>query len=353
MSLFNQIKESFFRFFSYDIGSYCKLSTVLDERTFITTEGGLATFILIKGVSGYADEEESKVSMRALHDAMRTSFSNADQSFHFTFTQDPDTAEEFVYNLMEAYYATLKRLQLESLSDLLDSDAKEMGKYFCSEWCILGIFTHPSILSSEDLKRSAKERTEYIKNNNVPLMLNCQNPFNIEMDLCNPNNATLDNVISQLISYGVMAEIMNTSEVLLYIKKELEPDLTSNHWKPTLITDLIKNRNILVGKNAATTLNDQQIINNKEMSHMLPMPILMQIRTMDHEIISKTKLAGSDVVKIGKRYYTPIVIEEAPEQITRFAHLLYKINGEIPFRISYEIRRGGHWNRRGLLWLLK
>lgn len=339
MSLFKNISEKIIQIFSesvgYDIKSYCKLQATLDRRTFITTEGGLATFILIRGVSGYADEEESANSMRVLHQVMRTAFSNSDQTFHFSFTQDPETASEFVRDSMEASYATLRRLKLESLSDLLDSDAQEMGKYICSEWCILGIFTHPSILSNEDLKRSAKEKADYIKNNNVPLMLNCQNPLLIELDLCNPHNATLENVISQLTSYGIMAEVLDAQEALRFIKKEIEPDLTSNQWKPSLITDLAENDKILVGYKSATTENE------KEVSHLMPMPLAMQICTFDHEIIRKTKLPGSDVVKIGKRYYAPIVIEEAPEQILRFSNFLYKINGEIPFRISFEIRRGG------------
>lgn len=331
--------ENLSRFFSeaigYDIASYCKLNCAYDENTFITKEGGLASFLLLRGVSGYADEMEAQNSLAGVYKAMHTALTNGDHTFHFSFTQDLDSAYNFVKDSMEASYATLKRLNLESLSDLLDSDALEMSRHICSEWCLVGIFTHPSVLTKEDLKRSAKERMDYIKNNNVPLLLNCQNPFIIETQLCNPHQATLENTHKVFAGAGIMAEILNTKEILYLIKKELEPDFTSTKWKPTLMTDILKKGYLHVGKRSATdeTVNDA--------SHLFPMPIAMQLCTFDHEIIRKTKLAGSNVVKIANRYYCPIVLEEAPEVIDKFVNLLNKIQGTIPFRISFEIRKGG------------
>ena len=324
------------RFFAsqigFDIASYCRLEAALDNETFITNEGGLCSFLALRGVRGYADNDESQVSLTGVFNSMRTALRNGDHTFHIMFTQDPDVAYEYVRESMEPTYATLRRLRLDSLSDLLDSDAEAMANQISAEWCIVAIITHPSVLSKNDTKRSAMERSEYIQKNNVPLLLNSQNPFMIEMDLCNPHSALTNSFVRDLSVRGVLVHPLDTTEALRAVRKELDPAMTSNQWKPSLITDMIR-AGKLSPRRSATKAGDA--------SELLPMPIPLQLTAFDHEIIRGTKLAGGDVVRIGHRYFTPIVVEEAPENVEHFDALLSRVNGNLPFRVSYEIRRGG------------
>lgn len=316
----------------YDIGSYCRLETALDHETFITNEGGLATFMAMHGVRGYADNEEAETALSGFHDAIKSALRNGDHTIHILFTQDHEVAHEFVRESMEPTYATLRRLQLDSLSDLIDSDVDAMARQVAAEWCFLAIYTHPTALDKKDIKRSADERLEYIRNNNVPGLLDCQNPFGIEMDLCNPHGALIKNLARTMAMRGTLVQILDPHEALLQIRKEIDPRMTSDDWRPALVTDLLKGK-YPAGFASATKANDK--------SHLFPAPLPIQLAAFDHELVRNTKLPGGDVVKIGGRYYCPIVMEKAPDNIEGFEALLNQVNLGVPFRISYEIRRGG------------
>lgn len=315
----------------YDIEAYCYLETALDRQSFITKEGGLATFLMISGVRGYADNEEANRALRGIYDGVKTAFRNGDHSIHMLFTQDPDSSEDYVRASMQGVFQTLKRLEIESLADLIESDIQAMARQIAPEWCFMMVMTHPGALSKDDIKRSQAERASFVQEHGVPRLLNSQNPYLIEMDLCNPHSALITTLTDTLRTRGVLVEALDPYEALGWVRREIDPEFTDQAWRPRLLLDLLDR------KSAAQMM----VAKPGDGSHLLPPPLGIQLAPRDHQIIPAEKFPGGELVKIGRRYFIPIVMEVAPEQIHDFETLLTRINGDLPFRMSLQVRRGG------------
>lgn len=315
--LFDGLAKTLARFVKQNLADYCGIEAPETDTTFVCSDGSYMSMIKIHGNMSLTGHDEFVVLKNSLNTALKPYLADKGHSIQFTFSRNPDMAEQVVRDALAGSLATARRLNLD-MDDMFEEKVKVMGRTCADESMYLTLWTNPSALTSEDTKRYAAKQKGYYKG--VPPLGDTQNPIKAITILRDKHASFAASMLDKLRDNSIRATLLEVHDALRCIRMEVSPDFTSKNWRPSLIGDKVP-------RGYPETDGDVDAI--------LWPKIGYQIFPRDAEDGS-----NKDYVKVGSIYYAPMYIEIGPQDVKYFNNLFSAItnsNSDMPWRISFLI----------------
>ena len=324
--LLKRFTANVFKPIKHDMASRCSLEIPQDEFTFVTEEGGVLSFLKLNGVQTIPYDEESLRIFNSFQTIMSSALDRGCHSFNFVFENDPTSVERDIKDATAPVVATIERMGLD-IKDVYD-DWRECLALWCQtekNWLV--IYTSPAAIDENTLKRSMRDRSEYIKKvGGVPNLASAQDPMKLIKDVLLPHQTLCQAFVEQAKNVGYDIKLMNVLEALRDLRFCIDPDHTSDKWTPALT---------LTRKEPPISLVDDAIPSD----FWFP-KIGTQLFGQDLTVEKHQDYSG-EMVRYGDRYYSTMAMEVFPETVLDFSSLFVAIDGGIPWRISIDIRPSG------------
>lgn len=308
-----------------DFRSYCSLEIPMDETTLSRKDGGLVTFLKLKGTISVVGAEEFIKTCERI-DAMQASqMRDAGHDIQIVFRQDDEASARLIDEAYAPTRASCARMGL-SIDDLLDSDVETLARIVGNEECWLILSTVTDKLDATSIKDRKFATSEHIKSNALPNLGDAQNPAALIPELSTPHDSFVNAVKLVFDECGIRTEIVGCHGAIHGVRKEIDTNL-SPKWMPSL-----------PGDRTPADASRRSSQNFDDWSDLFYPPLWSQICKEEAEVTNGLE----ERVKIGGRYYGSIAIDLPPQSPEKFSVLLERMKkAGIPFRISYRIYPNG------------
>ncbi len=317
MSGFGKFFAPFVTLAKQPIESFIRLETADNETTMVAEDGSLLTYIKVDGSRQIIGQEEYAHILEAATVKLGSRFDRPGHALQVFFTRNPGRARSVTERETYPSKVAARNIGLE-LEDVLDERARHLAHYMVHEECYYVLWTRPSILPSNDLKRAAEEQKT--KNKWVAAHA-AQNPMAALEPLRARHKSYVMGIESALNELGIRADIIKTHDAMAAVRNNLFPDMANDKWKPVLPGD-----NIPVRAPESTT----------DYSEILWPPLRQQISSAHGKIMNER------MVQIGSLLWGGVDMTLAPSDPSPFPMLLNRLfEANIPYRISFLIESGG------------
>ncbi len=301
--------------------SYCDLETADDPHTLVARDGSLISVIRIYGVTRLVGQEEFETIHNGLTQSLQATLKRPGHLVQVYFSYDRDAVKPEIEDILSPARATAKRLGLE-LEDLFNERVNYISKYCAHEELYFVLWTRPSSLTGEQLKRSTKEKLQFIRDNKIPPFKNGQNLIAAIPDLREAHGSFVRSIVTDLNALNIYAGLLEVHDAVFAMRHSADPDFTSNDWRPVLPGDPIPVRE-------AKPAFD-------EISGLMYPPLSRQIFPRDAYTMDLR------TIRVGDRIYTPIFIDLFPQDLKSFVVLFSRtLPTRVPYRMSFLIESGG------------
>ena len=218
--------------------------------------------------------------------------------------------------LMRASKLTAESIDLE-VDDIFNERLRHLSRFLSYEECYFVLWTRPSILTKNELKRVQAEA----KTKKWVAAGNAQDPLAGIDALRTRHKSYVASMLSSLDELGISAELLPARDALLAVKNNLYPEKSHENWKASLPGDPVAPR-------ASMTKHD--------VSDILWPPLPQQLALADARILS------DNVVRIGSTLWAGADMTLGPMDASPFPMLLNRLfEAGVPYRISFMLEGGG------------
>lgn len=299
---------------------YIRLETADEEpNTMVSSDGSLITYIKIDGSRQLVGEEEYAYLIEGATIKIGARFDRPGHAMQIYFTRDPDRIKPHLIDLLQPARQTAEDTGLE-VADIFEERVRHLSRFLSYEECYFVLWTRPSSLTKNEVKRAAKEARNK-KWVNAPM---AQYPLAALDALRTRHKSYIASIMSSLDELGIAARVLETQEGLLAVKNNLYPSKSHKEWKACLPGDEIPPR-------AALSKTD--------MSEILWPSMRQQMALQDAVVLNES------IVRIGTNYWGGADVTLAPMDPSPFPMLLNRLfDAEVPYRISFLIEGGGAYS---------
>ncbi len=301
--------------------AYCELETADSATVLVNHDGSLLSVVKIVGAQALMGSAEFNRLCDGLTTGLQTRMSRQGHAIQVLFNYDRDAVKASIHEILSPARQTAERLGME-LDDLFDEREDFIASYCAEEAVYFTLWTRPNILTSEQLKRTMKNKQKIIKDNKLPPFLRTQNIVATIPDLRNAHDAFVRGLLDDLNSLGIMSELLGVHDAIHAIRETVDRDFTDKKWRPVLPGDPI-------------TVKDYKTTKG-ELSDLLWPSLSQQIFPRDAENIDLR------TCRIGDKIYSAVFIDLFPKDIKTFINLFSRaLQSQIPWRISFYIESSG------------
>lgn len=316
MSFLGKFFSSFVTLARQPIESFIRLETADDSITMVAEDGSLISYLRVSGSRQIIGHEEYQHILEAATVKLGSRFDRPGHALQVYFTRNPSRARSVTEKEIYPSKVTARNIGLE-LEDVLEERARHLARYMIHEECYFVLWTRPSVLPPNDLKRAVERQ----KDKKWVNAFSAQNPNTAIEPLRARHKSYVAGIQSALDELGIRSDILDTHESMSAVRNNLFPDLANDRWKPILPGDKIPTR-------APESMGDY--------SEILWPPLKQQLTAADGEIINNR------IVKIGSLLWGGVDMTLAPSDPSPFPMLLNRLfEANIPYRISFLIESGG------------
>lgn len=301
--------------------SYCDIETAVDEHTLVARDGSLVSIIRVFGVTKLIGQEEFDTIHRGLTQGLQATLKRPGHAVQVYFSYDRDAVKPEIEDILSPARATSKRLHLD-LDDLFNERVNYISKYCAHEELYFVLWSRPFALNAEQLKRSSKDKLNFIRQHKIPPFKNGQNLLAAVPDLRESHASFVRSIVTDLNALNIYSALLDVHKAVFAMRYSADPDFTSLDWKACLPGDKIPIRETSPAAG--------------ELSGLMYPPLARQIFPRD--------AVGMDLrtIRMGDRIYTPIFIDLFPQELKSFIALFSRtLPTHVPWRISYLIESGG------------
>lgn len=303
-----------------DFASYCQLETGLDETTLVSRSGAMISILDLAGSRNVVGKEEFEYITNRLRATLTAYLQRPGHSFQVVFERDGQRTASRLEEIIRPSRESAKRIGLDLWQDLIDDYVAKLTEYCADESALIVVSTHSNAISKEEYKAEFKETAAAAKEAKVPRMDEAQSPMAIIRSLINRHHSMVEALRDDLRSTGLHAVLLDAHTAVRRIRAAVDPEFTSESWRPVLPGDKIPAR-----------LKPRQ---NDCSDIYLP--------KLSLQCVPRKAVDEDGLVKIGSIYYGTILMEVGPqEENTHFMQLFRRLHHSIPWRISFEIAPGG------------
>jgi intracellular multiplication protein IcmB len=301
--------------------SYCDLESADSKDSLVAHDGSLVSVIKIQGAKALVGEEEFDRIQLGLQQGFQTTMSRVGHSIQVHFSYNKDDIAEEINTIFKPAHETSKRLEL-NLDDLFNERERYLSKYCAQERVYIVLWTRPTSLTTEQMKRASKDKMKKIKDKKIPPFRHTQNLIAAVPDLRESHDSFVRSVVSDLNILGLSADLLGVHDAVYAMRYTVDPDFTDRTWRPSLPGDKLK-------------IKESQQIKGQISDIMWP-SLSRQLLPRDVENMDLR------TVRIGDRIYSSVFIDLFPKEVQRFASLFARtVQTQIPWRISFLIDGGG------------
>lgn len=308
--------------------SYCKISTADDANTLVTEDGSLVSIVRLDGIRYLVGNKEFAFLIESIERSMTAYMNNAGHSMQVVFMRDPEFVRREIEDSQRPALETMKRLGLD-IEELMKERVENLSQYCSSESCHIVLWTKPSSMSPEEIKRERRALSDSIKEANAPTMRDAQYMFLSMPALRNRHSSFVQAVLSDFKETGLKLSLLEVHAAVHAMRMSVSPSRTDLEWRPALPGDPIVRREIMGLPQA-------------DISDLMWPKLENQIMAADAQVM------GLRTVKIADRYYAPMVMEVYPQQPQSFVKLFRRMaDAKIPYRVSFTIDPAGLMSMKG------
>lgn len=301
--------------------SYCDLETADDRYTLVARDGSLISMVRVFGVTKLMGKDEFNDVHQGLTQALQTTLKRPGHAVQVYFSYDRDAVKPELEDMLAPARSTARRLKLD-LDDLFSERVNYISKYCAQEKLYFVIWTRPLSLNSEQMKRSTKDKLNFIRDNKIPAFKNAQNLIAGIPDLREAHSSFTRALVTDLNALNVYSELLEVHDAVHAMRYAADPSFTDDNWRAVLPGDKIPVRDLKVSAG--------------EMSGLMYPSLARQIFPRDAVALDLR------TIRAGDKIYTPLFIDLFPQDLKSFISLFARtLPTRVPWRISFYIESGG------------
>lgn len=301
-----------------------EVNDIATEYTLATRKGSLVSVVKVHGAKKLVGVEEFEQIHKSVYGGLESFFADPGHHLQMYFLKDSEGVDRDIAYAIKPAEQTAERIGLD-LGDIFAAKKSYMAKFCHHEECYLVCWTHPASMTKHENSMASKGKTSFGKENQVPLMRNCQDAFAAIPALRDRHSAYVKAVQQELKNSGVLAEVLNAHEAVRSSRMSFDPDYTDEEWKPLLYGDKICPR-----------VYNQK--NQRDYSDILPAKLDQQVMPRDAEEDPKQ----AKWVRVGDRIYSPSHLYLFQKELTAFPKLFNRLaETKAPWRCSIIMEGGG------------
>ena len=318
--------DSFLAWISFSLkqsmDAYCDLETADSSSSLVAHDGSFVTLIRVHGNKGLLGPDEFSQIHEQLTLSLQSAMSRPGHALQVFFNYDRDTVEKILNDMLEPAHNTAKRLDLD-LNDVFSERVKYVGSYCAEENVYFVLWTRPSYLTDEQLKRATKSKVKTIKDNKIPAFKQTQNIMAAIPDLRDAHDSYVSSVLNDLNTMGIYSTLVDVHEAVYEMRKTVDTNFTDLNWRPLLPGDKIRGL-----KQYADFADD--------ISTLMWPPLSKQLMPRDAENLDMR------TCRIGDKIYSTVFIDLFPKDLRTFVALLRRtLQTQVPWRISFMLESDG------------
>lgn len=318
MKFTDKLIAPFQKSFRQSVSSFIRLETMENEKTLVSTDGSLVSYVKIEGSRQIIGDDEFDKIVNSANVKIGSRFDRLGHAMQVYFVRDPGRIRQTLEAQVKPSRTTSMNIGLD-LDDVFQEKINHLERFLTHEECYFVLWTRASCLTKNEMKRAVDEAKENAKNW-VPAA-NSQYPFGVLEPLRTRHKSFISAMMSSLDELSVECTLMDVHDALNAIRSNLFPDRANEKWRACLPGDPIPAR-------APKSTVD--------MSDILWPNLPNQITAAD------AKVLGKSVVRIGNLLWAGADMTLGPMDVTPFPVFLNRlVEADIPFRISFLIEGGG------------
>ncbi len=304
--------------------AYCEIQTADSPTVLVANDGSLLSVLKIAGVNALVGREEFDRIQQGLQHALQTSMSQPGHVIQFFFSYNKDEVGREIEHILKPANETAERLGL-SLDDLFKERVSYLSRYCAHEELYLVLWTRLKSLTSEQLKRSRKDKQKITKKLNIPVFTSTQNLIAAVPDLRESHDSFVRAVNNDFNGLGITTKILEVHDAVYAMRRSADPEFTDQDWRALLPGD-----QFTVRENSQMT---------GQVSDILWPAMAKQIFPRDAENVNLR------TARVGDRYYATVFIDLFPKDVQAFVRLFARtLQTHMPWRISFLIESDGLTN---------
>ena len=301
--------------------AYCDLQTADSSTSLVANDGSLLSVIKVEGVNSLVGNDEFNFIHDGLQQSLQTIMSQPGHTIQVFFGYDRDEVSGELSEMLAPAEDTAKRLGLE-LNDLFRERIENLSRYCAHEDVYLVLWTRLKSLTSEQAKRSHKDKARILKKQKIPSFLSSQNIVAAVPDLRETHDSFVRAVNNDFTNFGIDSSVLEVHDAVHAMRRIADPEFTSRDWKPSLPGDKI-------------TIKELKKLKG-DVSDILWPSLARQILPREAESLDMR------TARIGDRIYSTVFIDLFPKDIQPFIRLFSRtLQTHIPWRMSYFIESDG------------
>ena len=318
MNLADKLLAPFQKALRHSVSSFIRLETMENETTLVSTDGSLISYVKIEGSKQIIGDEEYEAIVNSSNIKIGARFDRLGHAMQAYFVRDPDRIKESLTEQIGPSRQSAENIGMD-LEDLFDEKVSHLSRFLSHEEQYFVLWTRPSCLSKNELKRAGENVKEEGKDW-VPAA-GAQYPYGVLEPLRTRHKSFIGAMMTAFDELSIECSLMEVHDALNAIRCNLFPDRANDKWRACLPGDPIPPR------------APQSSV---DMSDILWPNLPGQITAGD------AKVLGKSVVRIGNLLWAGADMSLGPMEATAFPVFLNRmVEADIPFRISFLIEGGG------------
>jgi intracellular multiplication protein IcmB len=316
MRLYQKILAPFQTAFRHSLETFIRLETADDEITLAASDGSLVSYLRVDGSRQIIGEEEYSFLVEGSTIKIGSRFDRLGHALQVYFVRDPNRIASHLEDLLRPSRLTAEAIELD-VKDIFDERVRHLSRYLSYEECYFVLWTRPSILTKNELKRATNEsrKKKWIKAGYA------QNPLSALDALRTRHKAYISSVASSLDELGIKAEVLGVHDALRAVKNNLYPSKSHEDWSACLPGDPIPPR---------------MPLSKSDLSDVVWPTLRQQLALADCYVLNES------IVRVGDLIWGGADVTLAPMDPSPFPMLLNRLfEAKVPYRISFLIEGGG------------
>lgn len=298
--------------------SFISVETADNETTVVGKDGSLVTYIKIDGSRQVIGDEEYQHIIEGATIKIGARFDKMGHALQVYFSRDPRRMATHLDDYVKPSRHAAENVGL-NMDDVFRERARHLEEYLTYEDCYWVLWTRPSILSQNEMRRAAADNKE--KMGRWVKAGYAQNPLAALDTLRTRHKSYVTGVMAALEELKIKAEVMEVHDALRAVRSSMFPERASQTWRACLPGDPITPR-------APTSKTD--------MSDILWPPLSQQLIAGDASVVNKS------ICRIGNMYWAGADMTLGPMDAAPFSLILNRLfDADIPWRVSFLIEGGG------------
>ncbi len=283
-----------------------------------TRNNALVTLYKLHGSRSMVGTQELDRIVEQGASLLNNLFTGTGHALHVVFERDPGGGDALISNRIADQKQAARHIGLD-LEDLFDERARRLAPLIAAEHCYIALWTHPSCLLADQLKRDDKSLQQILKTWTVPRD-SAQRTEGVVESLV-PRHSALEAALEEFAqNAGFMIRRLEPAPALAEIRTMLNgPLFRTGTWHPDI---------------PGAGLHPPRERGNL-VEGVLRLPLAEQL-------IAVEPVCGPDWVRLGERVYCPLDVVGGPRESRPFSEVLSRAaEAGIPLRFSLLIEGGG------------